>query len=743
MVGLVYFFLLNGFVFGAAALVARFGLRLRERFDCGLATVVLAWVYVIVGLEFLSLMDLIRLPAALVMSFVAILAGAACWWVDRTRVANAKFQDELIRDGMRPGSELLRAQEHEPAVARLSFMGRAVPWSFGLLLVMAAWSAADYLVRGLCSPVLPVSDAPIYHLYFAIRWWKEATLSIVPTPFGESAAPYFPANGDVWLTWLLLPLESETAAKVGQWPFLIVGMAGVFALARELGVRSQSALVPAVLWGTGTMQLLHSSFADVDLIMAAFYLMATWFLIRYGRQGNVADLTCGALAMGAVLGTKYVAIPFVFWLIAAAGWFAWRHSHRRVHLSVLLLAVLVPSVYWYGRNILISGNPLFPLHTELFGRVLFPGWYTRATMLQSDDYHIPVFPFWEQTRVLVQIVVRAIDPILMPLWLGGVAAAVGSAARKLWLPILLVGLALIHIVLFWWVNPYQTQDRFLFAALGLLAVPAALVVERRPMVSVFVAALVFWHLLLPQVNLGVSSFPPSPGAPMNLNWSLSMASGLDAISLRRIVLLVALCMAASLCGWWRGTASRRFAIAVALVGVLAAGGALAVRWSWIVDPRLRFYALWPQLNYTLGWVQLESASGSHARVAYAGTNLPYYLFGMQLQNDVRYVNINSHAGFRLHDYHAASVARGESLSSTPTPDWDRREADEYAWIENLRRAEIDLLFIGHTNRSGGLHNIHDAEGFPIERTWADRHPEIFSLLHADSRTRLYELKISE
>ena len=45
-----------------------------------------------------------------------------------------------------------------------------------------------------------VSDGPIYHLYFAARWWKGAALILVAAPFGENAATYFPANGDSLVT---------------------------------------------------------------------------------------------------------------------------------------------------------------------------------------------------------------------------------------------------------------------------------------------------------------------------------------------------------------------------------------------------------------------------------------------------------------------------------------------------------------------------------------------------------------
>jgi hypothetical protein len=254
---------------------------------------------------------------------------------------------------------------------------------FELSLVVAAalagWASMDVLISSLLAPVQPVSDAPIYHLYFAIRWWQSGYLEIVPTPFGESAAPYFPANGNVWFTWLILPWSSEAVAKVGQWPFLGIGMLAIWGLALELPVSGAAALVPALLWGTGTLAILHTGIADVDLIMAAWYLVGIFFLVRYVRGGELRDLVCTALALGAVLGTKFISILLVPWPLGLAALWAFRGSGRWRHLMVLGVFGLVPSGFWYLRNAVLFGNPLYPLQLELWGlpfyfRLFCAGW---------------------------------------------------------------------------------------------------------------------------------------------------------------------------------------------------------------------------------------------------------------------------------------------------------------------------------------------------------------------------------
>ena len=114
-------------------------------------------------------------------------------------------------------------------------------------------------------------------------------------------------------------------------------------------------------------------------------------------------------------------------------------------------------------------------------------------------------------------------------------------------------------------------------------------------------------------------------------------------------------------------------------------------------------------------------------MAYAGTNLPYYLFGSGLRNDVQYININSGLEDLPHDYHRRFERRPDfRLADNPWPQWYRAEVDFDAWLANLRRRNIELVFIARENRHGRLESTPGGlPQFPIEREWADAHPELF------------------
>ncbi len=750
MLAWLFFLALNGLVFAGAWMLARGVLRATGP-RLLLAAALIGWVSIVIGCAALGAFGCLRLGPA----FVGALFVAACGLVARWITARAGGRPGSLHAWQLAGDVPARGASAAPVagVDRAGSVPALARWAAGLAVALAAWAAWDLGIAALTAPVQPVSDAPIYHLYFAVRWWKAATLARVPTPFGDSAAPYFPANADVWFTWLILPFGRETLAKLGQAPFLPLAMTALFALARELGVRPIAALVPACVWGSGTGVLVNATVANADLVMATWYLVAVLFLVRHARSRCAGDLACAGLAAGAALGTKTVAVLFVPWLVLAGLVLVFRRgsgaggpgltparARARWGLCALFgVCLILPCGYWYARNLLDTGNPLYPLRVELAGHTLLPGWYTRDALGAGGPYHIPT----ERVDLFAQILLRGWDPVLVPALVIGLAAAVWSAARGRPLAGLLASLAVLHLVLFWWVNPYQTQERFLFVALALAAVPLALVLDRWPLLTVPVALAIGWHLVVDQVGLGIRELSPLP-APMHLRLTelLGMPSGAGVrAGLGRLVLFGCAAGAVALLSWaQRGPLRRRVSAACVAAGLVVAGSALRIEQLSIADPRLAFYPVWTQGGYLPGWLRLEDASGPAARVAYAGTNLPYYLFAVGLRNEVRYVNIDRHRGFLMHDYHVLYAERGEGSAANATPDWDRRAPDEAAWLDNLRDERIGLVFIGLTNHAGGEHNIYDQEGFPIERTWAERNPGLFRLLHADRFTRLYAVQ---
>src|SRR5262249_55532329 len=153
----------------------------------------------------------------------------------------------------------------------------------------------------------------------------------------------------------------------------------------------------------------------------------------------------------------------------------------------------------------------------------------------------------------------------------------------------------------------------------------------------------------------------------------------------------------------------------------------------------RFYPEFP--DYFAGWLDLESRVGpSGARVAYSGTDLPYFLLGAGLRNEVRYINVDGRPSWLMHDYPREAMAQGRGLWPDSRPGWDRLHPDYDAWLSNLRAEGIQILVVARANPDEGRHNLADPEWFPIERVWADAHPDVFELLRGPAQgERLFRI----
>src|SRR5947209_3267653 len=125
-----------------------------------LATATLAVCWSILGLQVLGPWGWLSTEPLLVWSSVLFLIGVVC-----------RF--------LRPISRL----ESVPAASPPEREGWRIEALTSLTLVL--WTGSFLGVQSLLMPVKVVSDGPIYHLYFAVRWWEAGRLFLVAAPFGE------------------------------------------------------------------------------------------------------------------------------------------------------------------------------------------------------------------------------------------------------------------------------------------------------------------------------------------------------------------------------------------------------------------------------------------------------------------------------------------------------------------------------------------------------------------------------
>ena len=377
---------------------------------------------------------------------------------------------------------------------------------------------------------------------------------------------------------------------------------------------------------------------------------------------------------------------------------ALRRPRVRSRDALIALVVLVAAGgFWYLRNIALTGNPLYPVAVP---GLSLPARYGGAEM-RAWEYHLPVGD------------VGALGELLLGAGIAFASAAAIALARA-WRGLELALVAAL-VAIFWLVVPYQ-ESRFLFAAFGVAAVAMARTACQPP-------PLLGWSLL-----------------------GVALAGGLLQQPAPRVLPLVvaALVAAAAHRLWHRlpahaGARAAPVLAAAAIVALAVAVGAGHRDYQ----ARPRGYTVGDELDGAWAWME---ANVHDSGVAYTGTNVAFPLAGRRLGNRVSYVNVAGAPGDRLHDFPPAArtsaepaVYRDGGGAARDSGGAARDGGGAARWLDNLRAAGAQVLFVAAMYPIVRRTIDADADGFPVERAWADARPDRFQLRYASPAARIYTL----
>ena len=259
----------------------------------------------------------------------------------------------------------------EPARA-----GDRFEWAFAGLAVAALAMFAAALARNQLTTPTPNSDALSFHLPGVAAWIESGSIWQIDTYIADVSPGHYPNNGDVFLLSTILPWRNDFLAHFAMWPVWALTGVAVYALARELRA-SQPAAVLA-----GSLILAIPAVAApaligtiVDALMLFGFATGILFLVRHARTGATSELVLAGLALGVSFGTKWYGVSSVVAVVAV--WAVARYVALRELATVVrqLLAVVglvaLSGGIWLLRNLVESGNPVFPVNVSPFGITIF------------------------------------------------------------------------------------------------------------------------------------------------------------------------------------------------------------------------------------------------------------------------------------------------------------------------------------------------------------------------------------
>jgi hypothetical protein len=555
-------------------------------------------------------------------------------------------------------------------------------------------------------------DSQTYHLAFPALWIKQGNLVnplvIWGTPRGVpafSAVTYYPINAQLFFAWLILPLKNAFLADLGEAPFYLVGILAIYSILRKYGLRREAALFCGFLWvliPNLLRQMLYGSM--IDVICAATLLLVLNELLIFKEELNLKNALILGIGLGVFIGTK---ILNVVWAAAFLPLFLYclGKNYRRTGaknsaaaIGIIIIFTILFGGYIYIKNFVHTGNPVYPITINLFGRCMFHGLADSAAYGRVLGATVR-FPdiLWKEGlggQFLLFVLPGTFIPWLFFRSIKGKAKPMGEYLSLFVAPALMA-LFYFAVIKIGWV-------RYLFPWLGIGIIATVIFLSKFAWGEKYL-----YGAGVIAVIASITKFANGP---------------LLAVSLILTLLVFVLCLFAEK----KGLSTKivfNFKISAIIVLVTI------VLSSWLnMDYDKNEFARYPvtlskkeanQRGLIFGWQWLNSHTGTGKRIALVGRPEIYPLLGTRLKNEVFCVPVNA----KSFDAYA------------PTDGFYRREKDFGVWLMNLRKMRADYIFIAWPGEDDS--ESKDTSVFPVEDGWCRHNPGYFKTVFFNSLVHIY------
>lgn len=258
----------------------------------------------------------------------------------------------------------------------LRMLPSTIGWINIALSGLAAGVIAWVVFIGLLFPVIDW-DGNSYHMTFIGNVIQHHNFFDAPTSIPWLIG--YPKAGEFIQLWNVILPGHDSFVDLSQLPFIVLAVGALYTIARNLNVSKKSALFASLtfIFTPIILNELKTTYVDImlsSLFFTIFALVTKKALARidYLLIGIMYSLIIGIKATGLIL--VLVTIPFVT-LHLLKTQHSWKRLGWKSSWSKLLL-LSFPSffgLYWYIKNLILFGSPIYPFGFKVMGHTLFPG----------------------------------------------------------------------------------------------------------------------------------------------------------------------------------------------------------------------------------------------------------------------------------------------------------------------------------------------------------------------------------
>ena len=236
---------------------------------------------------------------------------------------------------------------------------------FGWALQIVWWGSFALTLLMCLLPEI-ANDALAHHLNMAKRFTHAGL--IAPIQYDIKSYQSLLMNG-VYAFALLH--DSVILAKLFHWASgILLTVCLIRVIEEETDNRSLSFFLGVMLWLTPTL-MNQVTTTYVDVAATLFLFLSVWLFLHSREEMNgLASAMIGGILLGFSMVTKlsvFLALPP---LVCIGVYRLWKAKDRQGYFRILLLfaaGFLIASVFFLLRNVLLTGDPLYPMLTPLEG----------------------------------------------------------------------------------------------------------------------------------------------------------------------------------------------------------------------------------------------------------------------------------------------------------------------------------------------------------------------------------------
>lgn len=588
-------------------------------------------------------------------------------------------------------------------------------------------------------------DNIAYHLPFVVEWFKTGDLK--PIYYSAFAGPlgYYPSNFELFDLWVLLPFGKDYLFNLVNFPIFLILIISLYKVARNLAIPRSIAMITAALFIYMPQTFRQMGVPLVDLFFCLTFTNTLYFLQEYIKKKTYADLILFSISGGLFIGTKYLGIPYmsipfviITIILIQNLWNKKRELLKRIF--ILGTGLFSGGGFWYLRNWVDSGNPLFPVDVKILGIEIFKGYYglTERLLGYSLENNVKdigklkefLHGFFQMIggEILLISFSLAVLIIIIGKYIYAIVRIQNNKKQILkenFLSFLFLITSIFYFYLYW-KAPYtyinlipNVRYAMMFLIIGCLA--TGFIFSR---IKILLPVLYFSALSIIIYNVIFLILFPEPNIYTNDKMILDygLIESYPALFIAYSIILAFICIFLSL--FFFKKIKIKFSVVLIMVTFIFSGLLLNTTFEEREKLIPYFYDKWfiannpnREIRALLETAQWLDKNDPDAKIAYSGFNFHYHLFGRQLQREVDYININDCRHCRYQDF------KDSSQSIRINPNFQN-------WIENLQAKNKKYLIVAPAH-------LGNVEIFEYE--WAKMNRQNFKQVFKQGEVYIYRI----